>query len=103
VYFDDPAAVPEADLRSLAAIAVKDEVAMPADFEQARLAAGRYAVLHHRGPYEGLPAAWAWLSAEGLPGAGLVMRDAPACEVYLNAPGTVAEAELRTDICVPVG
>jgi AraC family transcriptional regulator len=102
VYFDDPGAVPEADLRSLAAIAVGEDVAMPADFEQAHLASGRFAVLHHRGPYGGLPAAWGWLMAEWLPVSGLRGRDAPACEVYRNAPGQVPEADLLTDICMPV-
>lgn len=102
VFFDDPGSVPEEDLRSLAAIAVRDDLAMPAGFEQARLAAGRFAVLHHKGPYEGLPAAWGWLMETWLPASGLKPRPDSGCEIYRNAPGEVPEAELLTDICLPV-
>lgn len=102
VYFDDPGSVPEDEMHSLAAIAVRDDLPMPPGFEQARLAAGRYAVLHHVGPYAGLPAAWGWMLSEWVPASGLLVREDAACEVYLNAPGKVPEAELRTEICMPV-
>jgi AraC family transcriptional regulator len=102
VYFDDPETVAQADLRSLAGIAVRDDLALPEGFEQARLAAGRHAVLHHKGPYSGLPAAWEHLYETWLPQSGLTLRPAPASEVYRNAPGQVPEADLLTDICMPV-
>jgi AraC family transcriptional regulator len=102
LYFDDPSSVPEPELRSLAGIAVRDGVAAPAGFAEVRLAAGRFAVLHHRGPYEGLPAAWGWLMAEWLPRSGAVSRAEAACEIYRNAPGEVAPEELLTDICMAV-
>jgi len=102
VYFDDPGAVPEPELRSLAGIAVRKGLAAPAGFEEARLAGGQYAVLHHVGPYDGLPAAWAWLHAEWLPQSGVKGRPGAACEIYRNTPGEVEPAALATDICVPV-
>jgi AraC family transcriptional regulator len=102
LYPDDPSRVPEAELRSLAGIAVGEGVAAPRGFAEERLAAGRYAVLHHRGPYEGLPAAWGWLRAEWLPKSGATPRAGVACEVYRNAPGEVPPEELLTDVCLPV-
>jgi AraC family transcriptional regulator len=102
LYFDDPSQVPEADLRSLAGIAVRDGVTQPAGFAEERLAAGRFAVLRHRGPYEGLPAAWGWLMSDWLPKSGETPRAAVPCEVYRNAPGEVAPEDLLTDICMPI-
>jgi AraC family transcriptional regulator len=102
VYFDDPRSVAAAELRSLAGIAVRDDLALPEGLEEVRLPAGRHAVLHHRGSYAGLAAAWAYLGGEWLPASGLAGREAPACEIYLNTPGEVPENELRTDICMPV-
>jgi AraC family transcriptional regulator len=102
IYFDDPRSVPAGELRSFAGIAVREELALPDGFDEVRLPAGRHAVLHHQGSYAGLPEAWAWLTGEWLPESGLGMRAAAPCEVYLNAPGEVPEAELRTDVCLPV-
>jgi AraC family transcriptional regulator len=102
VYFDDPEKTPAEDLRALAGIAVREDLALPDGFEQVRLAAGRHAVLRLIGPYAGLPAAWTWLYATWLPQSGLAPRDAPACEVYRNTPGQVPETELVTEICIPV-
>lgn len=101
-YFDDPGAVPAAELRSMAAIAVRKGLALPDGFEEARLAGGQYAVLRHVGPYDGLPAAWAWLYQTWLPASGMVRRPAAACEIYRNTPGEVEPAALATDLCVPV-
>ena len=102
IYYDDPESVEERDLRSMAGIAVRDDLGLPAGLEQVRLPAGRYAVLHHRGPYSGLPDAWTWLHGEWLPKSGLAQRDGPAAEIYRNSPGQVAEAELLTDICLAI-
>lgn len=102
LYFGDPRTVAEADLRSMAGIAVRADLAVPEGFEAVVVPAGRYAVLRHRGPYEGLGEAWRWMYAEGLPTSGLETRDAAACEIYRNAPGEVPDAELRVDICVAV-
>jgi AraC family transcriptional regulator len=102
VYLDDPRVVPESELRSLAGIAVRKGLALPEGFEEAKVPGGQFAVLHHFGPYEGLPAAWAWLGGEWLPQSGMKGRGGAACEVYLNTPSEVVPEALATDICVPV-
>jgi AraC family transcriptional regulator len=100
VFVDDPGRVPEADLRSLAGIEVRDDLALPEGFEEERLPAGRYAILHHVGPYSGLPAAWGWLVGEWLAGSGVTPRAVPASEVYLDGPGEAAPEAMRTDLCL---
>jgi AraC family transcriptional regulator len=102
VYFDDPREVPAADLRSIAGIAVRRGLALPEGFDEAKVQGGQHAVLHHFGPYDSLPAAWAWLYEQWLPHSGLAGRSGAACEIYLNAPGEMEAAALATDICVPV-
>jgi AraC family transcriptional regulator len=100
VYHDDPGAVPEADLRSHAAADLGGEI--PDGFVAVDVPAGWHAVLHHRGPYRGLPAAWSALYTEWLPQSGKVPRAAPAREFYINGPHEAAAEELLTDICVPL-
>lgn len=102
LYFDDPGEVPEDDLRALAGIVVRDELTLPDGLEQARLAAGKYAVLSFKGPYEGLADAWAWLYNDWLPTSGERAGPGVACEVYVNSPVDVAPEELRTDVCAPL-
>jgi AraC family transcriptional regulator len=99
VYHDDPRRVPEAELSSHAGADLGGEI--PDGFEAVEIPAGRYAVMHYAGPYDGLPGAWTemvgWLSR-----AEVTSRPAPALEIYLNGPDDVPPEELRTDICMPV-
>lgn len=102
VFLDDPMAIPEADLRSIAGVSVKDGFEMTPPLAETLLPAGRYAVLHHHGPYAGLKAAWDHLYGTWLPTSGEDFADHPPIEVYLNSPIEVAPDDLRTDICVPL-
>lgn len=103
VYLDDPNEVPVEDLRALAGIAVAEDLPLPEGMEQIHVAGGRYAVLRLVGPYSGLPAAWRWLYGSWLGGSGETLRDSPALEIYRNDPDKVPEAELVTEILVPLG
>ncbi len=71
---------------------------LPAPLETVIIAAGRYAVLRHIGPYEGLPAAWDWLYRVGL--AGLELDGAVPFEMNPNGPMDALPADYITDICV---
>jgi AraC family transcriptional regulator len=102
VYFDDPGEVAESNLRAVAGIAVRKGLALPEGFAEAKLASGQHAVLTLSGPYDGLPAAWAWIYREWLPASEFDARKAAPFEIYRNMPGEVPPAELRTEICVPV-
>lgn len=102
VFLDDPRLVPEAELRSFAAIVVGPEVAAPAPLQAMELPGGRHAVMEFRGPYTGLKAAYDWLFGVWLSGAGEALRNAPSWEFYRNDPMDTAPEDLRTDIFLPL-
>ena len=103
VYYSDPTTVPEAELRSFAAITLPDDsfpVAPP--LERAELRGGDYAVLRHKGPYSDMRPAYDWLYGEWLLQSGREAADAPCFEAYLNDPRDTPPTELLTDICLPL-
>jgi AraC family transcriptional regulator len=102
VYYDDPAAVEAAALRSQAGFVLDETAAVPAGLDDVRLAAGPAAVLHFKGPYAGLQAGYDYLYGTWLPQSGREPADAPVYEVYLNDPSDVPPEELQTDIVVPL-
>lgn len=102
VYYDDPAAVPLADLRSHAGFEILGDVALAPPLEEVVLPAGRHAVLTYTGPYAGLPGAYDQLYAVWLRQSGEEPADSPAFEVYLNSPMDTAPEALVTELCVPL-
>ena len=101
VYFDDPEAVSEQELRSLAAISVDGAGAPPEDLSTTDVGGGECAVTTYRGPYEGLGAAWTRLIAWAGE-AGRATTAAPCFEIYLNDPRSVAPEDLLTDLYLPL-
>jgi AraC family transcriptional regulator len=63
---------------------------------------GEYAVIEHRGAYEGLDDTYQYLFGEWLPASGREPADRPAFEVYLNSPRDTAPADLRTEVHLPL-
>ncbi|MDH2918624.1 MAG: AraC family transcriptional regulator [Sideroxydans sp.] len=102
VYYDDPASVAEAQLRSRACISVSQTCALEPPLERVTIAGGEYAVLRHKGAYAALPAAYEWLFGVWLAQVGRALRDAPALEEYLNTPMDTAPEDLLTEIYVPL-
>ena len=102
IYFGDPSTVAPEDLNSRAGVIVGSDFDMPENLEDVRAPDGRMAVMHYKGPYAGLKAAYDYLFGEWLPNSGEEFRDAPSFEVYLNDPMQVSPDELLTDICVPL-
>lgn len=102
VYYDSPADVPEAELRSHAGIVVGADLSLPSDLQEVLLPGGRHGVLTLTGPYSGLAAAWDHLYRTALPNSGAEPADRPAFEVYLNDPSDCAPADLVTEIHVPL-
>ncbi len=102
VYHDNPEITPEAELRSHAAAIWTGDGPVPEGLEEVAIPAGRYAVLTHAGPYDGLPAAWRSFGPDLIAAAGAELRQAPALEIYLNDPDDTAPADLRTELCVAV-
>ncbi len=102
LYYDSPADVAEADLRSHAGFALAEGVPVPEGSEEVHLPGGRHAVMTYKGPYAGLAAAWDALYATWLPGSGEEPADAPPFEKYLNDPSSTPPQDLLTEICVPL-
>ncbi|NRB00743.1 MAG: AraC family transcriptional regulator [Rhodobacteraceae bacterium] len=102
VYYDDPTAVAEEDLQSHAGVVVGDGAPITEPLTEVALPEGRYAVMHYKGPYAGLHAAYQHLYGTWLPDSGEEAGDHPPIEVYLNGPAETALDELLTDVCIPL-
>ncbi|MEO1067225.1 MAG: AraC family transcriptional regulator [Pseudomonadota bacterium] len=102
VYYDDPDAVLEAELRSFAGAVLAEEADLAAPLDKLDVPAGRVAVLHYKGPYAAMKPAYDWLYGTWLPQSGEEVRDAPAYEIYLNNPEDTAPQDLLTDIHMPL-
>lgn len=76
------------------------ELALPPGFAVRRVPAGRFAVTLHRGPYATILDTYVGLLGRWLPRQGLDLADEPVVETYLDAPGSVPESDLRTEVAV---
>jgi AraC family transcriptional regulator len=102
IFYDDVASVPEAALRSRAAVIGSAAVPAEEPLEPITIAGGDYAVLRHKGPYADMKAAYEWLYGTWLPQSGREPGDAPCLEEYLNSPRDTKPAELISDIYLPL-
>ena len=101
-YYDDPTATPPAELRSHAGATLKAGVAVPDGAERIEVAESEIAVVTVKGPYSQIAAAWKTIYGDFLPSSGREIGDRPPYERYLNEPMVTAEADLLTEICVPL-
>ncbi len=67
-----------------------------------KLGGGDYLRVRHVGAYEGIEDLVDRVLAEGVPDAGLLLRDAPIHYDFLDDPEQVPESILRADVFVPV-
>ncbi len=101
-YTDDPDQVPEAKLHSHACVFVDADNLPSKSLEHMQAGGGTYAVLTYKGPYSAMKPAYDWLFGTWLPQSGKIARDEPVLEINLNTPATAAQADLLTEICVPI-
>lgn len=102
VFFDDPDAMVDEELRSAAAALFAEPAEAVGTLEPMTIAGGSYAVLSHKGPYSDMRAAYDWLFGVWLPESGYELRDAPLLEAYLNDPAQTVPAELLSEILLPI-
>jgi AraC family transcriptional regulator len=106
IYYTDPFAVVERDLRAMACIfpneAVTEKLFLAAPVQKIQIIGGQYAVMRFRGPYASMQAAYKWLFGYWLPKSGLQAADLPLFEEYLNNPRNTSTTDLLTDIYLPI-
>lgn len=100
-YHDDPERTPEDQLRSEALVVVPQGSSVPTGLISETLDGGNYFVGRYVGPYTSLGAAWNDAFAE-LAKSNHAMREAPCFELYRNVYGQVPDAELITDLYIPL-
>jgi AraC family transcriptional regulator len=102
LFHDDPDTTPADQLRSDAAVVVRDGMPLPAGLTEQRIQAGDYASTTHVGPYEQLGDTWARFMGEWLPATGRRIGDGVSYEVYHNTPQDTPKEQLRTEIRIPL-
>jgi len=102
VYYDDPAASPPNALRADACLALPEDRVPAGELQVKVIRGGRYAVVHHVGPYAELERPYKWLYGSWLAQSGEEPDNAPLVEEYLNDARTVPASELRTAIWLPL-
>jgi AraC family transcriptional regulator len=102
IFYDDPASVPEPELRAAVCITVPDGWAPSGELTAAHIEGGRYARIVHTGPYTELKTAYDWLYQAWLPQSAEEPRDLPCIEEYLNSPRQVPAKDLQTAVMMPL-
>lgn len=103
VYYDDPFAVPEAQLQSRAGLSLPPTGGVPQPpLEPFTLGGSWCAVLRHQGPYATMRSAYQWLYGQWLVQSGYEAADCPVFEEYLNNPRDTPPERLLSDIYLPL-
>jgi AraC family transcriptional regulator len=102
VYYDDPFAVPEAQLRSCAGLELPEDSSPQPPLQVFTVGGDWCAVLRHQGPYATMRAAYQWLYGQWLVQSGYAVADSPVFEEYLNNPRDTAPEQLLSDIYLPL-
>lgn len=101
---DDPSVTQPEHCRYIAAMQLREQRELPQDEGAALITVepGKIAVFTHKGPYDTLWKTWQQVFSEWFPQSGLVSRQAPVYEIYINDPSSVAPEDLLTEICIPI-
>lgn len=78
------------------------ELPRPQGLAEARAPGGWYAVAIHEGGYDAMGGVPERILARWLPHSGFRRNEGPLLYRYLTDPRETTEADLRTEICVPV-
>jgi AraC family transcriptional regulator len=102
VPLDDPASVPPYEIRYDAGFDFGSGIHPPEGLHLVTLGGGQAARVRVRGSYAGLDAAYDFLYGTWLPSSGREPADAPLFNHFHNDPDTVPEADLVTDVHLPL-
>jgi AraC family transcriptional regulator len=101
IPLDDPASVPDDQLRYDACLAL-GVTSAPKPFRVLRLPAGEYARLRHFGSYDGLEVATQYVVGEWLLSSGREPADFAVFHNFLNDPDQTPVHQLMTDVLLPL-
>ncbi len=99
---DNPHLTPPDKLRFDCCVMVGRDVSPAGEIGIRDIGGDLYATTTHYGAFDGLAETYGWLGGRFMPAAGLILRRAPAIEIYLNNPETTSPEQLLTDILLPV-
>jgi len=99
----DPQEVEGGGFRYYAAVVLPEPLSVAdGGLERLDIPAGLYARHTLTGPYTRINAALAAIHTRWLPASGYEPDDRPTLEHYLNSPRNAAQADLRTDLLIPI-
>ncbi|QDU66718.1 AraC family transcriptional regulator [Engelhardtia mirabilis] len=103
---DDPEVTQPERCRYDACLVVKASARIAGPVSEIRLPGGNFAVVRHRGPYDGLGQTYAALFARvasgPIDGEWRRLGDPPSLERYLNDPRKTAPEDLETEVWMPL-
>jgi AraC family transcriptional regulator len=101
---DEPGVTPPEEVRFDAGVIFREEIHLIQDGEirSQIIPGGRWAVFLHEGPYSTLWQTWNAAFRDWLPLSGERLRDIAPFEKYLNDVAQTPEAELLTEIFIPI-
>jgi len=102
IVHDDPEITPADKVRYDAAVTVDRAAQAEGEFGILEIAASKYGLITHRGPYDQMSATYQQLYGGWLPKSGYEPADSPAFEQYLNSPQDTKPEDLLTKIHVPL-
>jgi AraC family transcriptional regulator len=102
LYHDSPMVVPAAQLRSDAALVVREDVEASGDAVIASVPGGKYARVRYVGPYEGIGQAWANFMEAFSEAEYHIGGDGLTFDMYMNNPQTTPPEKLITDLYVQI-
>lgn len=102
ISHDNPQITESPKLRYDACITFKGEIPVQGQIGKQTIPGGRFAVVLHTGSYNKLSKTYDAVFATWLPESGEKLRDQPCLEFYLNDAHTTPEAELKTEIYIPI-
>ncbi len=100
--YDDPTSVPAEKLRYDACMTAPVGFAVDGQVEAQDILGGEYARHRMVGPFSGLGPSFARMLHEWMPGSGWTLRAGAFAEEYVSDPRSTPEAELITDLYIPV-
>jgi AraC family transcriptional regulator len=100
--FDDPNITKHEQCRFYACISTEENIKPEGEFGIQMIDKGKYAVFTHKGGYSGLNRLYQSIYLDWLPNTNENLRHSTPFEKYLNNPDKVQEADLLTEVYIPI-